>query len=230
MLSETPSPAVSWRGCTVPGEGWSPAETEHFGEARRRCRTAVWCPARRPSPFATERTGTRTECVGRAGGACRYRGGRVERDAFQRRALARQVGALPRSHRHHDHVGGTAHHDIDGTVHHHVDGTGDDDHGRTGDDHHGCTGDDHYGCTGPGARAHGRWELRLRRGHLLRVVLPGQRLCQPVASQGNGAHGDGGDRHRRLHRRRSGGRQSRAGGRPFTRAVRTAGTHKPRRD
>ena len=44
MLSPSPPPALRRRGCTVPGEGWSPAETEHFGEARRRRRTVCAAP------------------------------------------------------------------------------------------------------------------------------------------------------------------------------------------
>ena len=54
-----PPPAWCRRGCTVPGEGWSPAETEHSGEAPRRRRSPLWCRVRSASPLAAARIGTR---------------------------------------------------------------------------------------------------------------------------------------------------------------------------
>src|SRR3984957_5970256 len=48
----SPPPSLCRRGCTVPGEGWSPAETEHSGEALRRRHGSVWRRARCASPPA----------------------------------------------------------------------------------------------------------------------------------------------------------------------------------
>ena len=59
MFSPSPPPAWCRRGCTVPGEGWSPAETEHSGEAPRRRRSPLWCRVRSASPLAAARIGTR---------------------------------------------------------------------------------------------------------------------------------------------------------------------------
>ncbi len=59
MFSSSPPPAWCRRGCTVPGEGWSPAETEHSGEAPRRRRSPLWCRVRCASPLAAARIGTR---------------------------------------------------------------------------------------------------------------------------------------------------------------------------
>ncbi len=60
MFSPSPPPASCRRGCTVPGEGWSPAETEHSGEAPRRRRSPLWCRVRSASPLAAARIGTRS--------------------------------------------------------------------------------------------------------------------------------------------------------------------------
>jgi hypothetical protein len=56
----SPSPSPSWcrRGCTVPGEGWSPAETEHSGEAPRRRRSSLRWRVRGASSLAATRIGT----------------------------------------------------------------------------------------------------------------------------------------------------------------------------
>ena len=59
MFSPSPPPALCRRGCTVPGEGWSPAETEHSGEAPRRRRSPLWWRVRSASPLAAARIGTR---------------------------------------------------------------------------------------------------------------------------------------------------------------------------
>lgn len=142
MLSPTPPPALRRRGCTVPGEGWSPAETEHFGEARRRRRTVVRRPVRCSSPFASERTSTRTACVSTGVGSWSGIALLVERVAIQRRVVAYEPGAFWRalaheqSQRHH-HLDGTRDHD-DGSApaHDHDDGAaaspGHDDHGSAG--------------------------------------------------------------------------------------------------
>jgi hypothetical protein len=136
MLSATPSPALRWRGCTVPGEGWSPAETEHFGEARwRRC-TAVWRLAQRSSPIATERPGTRTECVSIGVGSW-TRHSLIERVSCGRCATAFEPGAIPGTFVDHDDGATRAGNDHDRgcTTHDHDDrGPG------TGDDHHGGSG------------------------------------------------------------------------------------------
>jgi hypothetical protein len=60
MFSPSPPPTWCRRGCTVPGEGWSPAETEHSGEAPRRRRSPLWCRFRSASPLAAARIGTRS--------------------------------------------------------------------------------------------------------------------------------------------------------------------------
>src|SRR5580692_970374 len=102
MLSPTPPPALCRRGCTVPGEGWSPAETEHSGEAPRRRHGPLWRRARGASPLAATWIGARrprddgVATLGRAGGA--------RADALQR-GVAVTVGAVPvgsDDHHHHD--------------------------------------------------------------------------------------------------------------------------------
>jgi hypothetical protein len=59
MFNPFPSPALCRRGCTVPGEGWSPAETEHSGETPRRRRSALRRRVRGASPLAAARIGAR---------------------------------------------------------------------------------------------------------------------------------------------------------------------------
>ena len=173
MLSPTPPPALRRRGCTVPGEGWSPAETEHFGEARRRRRTVVRRPVRRSSPFASERTGTRTACVITGVGSWSGIELLVERVAIQRRVVAYEPGAFWRAlaqgqsqPRHHP-DGALDHDDGSAPAHDHDDG------GAASPGH-----DDHGGA-GAGECGDLRRQQRIRRGDLLRLVLPGLRLCQP---------------------------------------------------
>jgi hypothetical protein len=63
----SPPPSLCRRGCTVPGEGWSPAETEHSGEAPRRRRSPLWRRVRSASPLAAAWIGTRITRGGRRG-------------------------------------------------------------------------------------------------------------------------------------------------------------------
>jgi hypothetical protein len=91
--ARSPSPACARRGCTVPGEGWSPAETEHSGEAPRRRRgvCAAACSVRLSSCCRTDRrTRPRDGGVATLGVAHAARG----LDARQRGA-AFTPGALP---------------------------------------------------------------------------------------------------------------------------------------
>jgi hypothetical protein len=173
MLSPTPPPALRRRGCTVPGEGWSPAETEHFGEARRRRRTVVRRPVRCSSPFASERPGTRTACVITGVGSWSGIALLIERVAIQRRVVAYEPGAVWRAlahgqfHPRHDPDGARDHDDGSAPAHDHDDG------GAASPGH-----DDHRGV-GAGERGDLGRQQRIRRGDLLRLVLPGERLCQP---------------------------------------------------
>ncbi len=56
---ETPRPRESARVHCVAGEGWSPAEPEHWGEASRRRSCAVRRAVRIASPLATQPDGPR---------------------------------------------------------------------------------------------------------------------------------------------------------------------------
>src|ERR1700728_2009940 len=59
MFCPFPSPPSCRRGCTVPGEGWSPAETEHSGEAPRRRCSPLRRRVRGTSPLVAARIGAR---------------------------------------------------------------------------------------------------------------------------------------------------------------------------
>jgi len=111
-----PPPPLCRRGCTVPGEGWSPAETEHSGEAPRRRRSHLRWHVRCASPFAAARNGTR---ISRGGhGESRRRSRCAPRIERLQRAAAISIGALR--------VGGRGHDTIDDDDH---------DHGDTRDGH-----------------------------------------------------------------------------------------------
>src|SRR5580704_94186 len=56
-----PPPALCRRGCTVPGEGWSPADTEHSREAHHRRRRTLRRIVRCTPPLVAQRTDA---CVG----------------------------------------------------------------------------------------------------------------------------------------------------------------------
>lgn len=223
MLSPTPPPALRRRGCTVPGEGWSPAETEHFGEARRRRRTVVRRRVRCSSPFASERTGTRTGCVSTGVGSWSGIALLVECVAIQRRVIAYEPGAFWRAIAHrqyqpHHHDGARYHDDGCAPAHDHDDG------GAASPGH-----DDHRGA-GAGKRGDLGRQQRIRRGYLLRLVLPGRWLCQPRSPQGNGVDRDVLEwRLGRLHGRRLGGRQPRACGRLVACGVFRVGAPQPGR-
>ena len=60
---ETPRPRESARVHCVPGEGWSPAEPEHRGEASRRRCSVVRRAVRVASPLAAEPDGARVTCA-----------------------------------------------------------------------------------------------------------------------------------------------------------------------
>ena len=93
MFSASPSPALCRRGCTVPGEGWSPAETEHSGETPRRRRGSLRWRIRCASPFAAAWNGPRTARDDR--GAQRGVARRASLVVPRQRAAALAVGAFP---------------------------------------------------------------------------------------------------------------------------------------
>jgi len=62
---------VSARVHCVPGEGWSPAEPEHWGEAPRRCRSHLRCVVRRASPAVAQQCGPSVAACGRGAGRAR---------------------------------------------------------------------------------------------------------------------------------------------------------------
>ena len=190
MLSPTPPPALRRRGCTVPGEGWSPAETEHSGEAPRRRRSPLRWRVRSASPLAAAWIGTRTT-----------RGDRGQSRGIARRAQCRVVlqrrpsvaNGEVRSgcgRRHPGDNRGThdTHHDTDHCTCRHcragTDLEGGRDFGSGDDNHRRAKGD-----AGNRVAAYNVWNLRARSGNVVRRGFS-RKMCQPDTSVRNGLDGD----------------------------------------
>ena len=112
----------------VPGEGWSPAEPEHWGEAPRRCCSSLRLVVRRASPVVAERVCARVAASGRGGQRARERdhSGACVVVARRRREAAVEPRRLPGADDDVDDRAGD--HDDDSTA-------DDDDHGAAADDH-----------------------------------------------------------------------------------------------
>ena len=183
--SETPRHPCVGAGALCPGEGWSPAEPEHEGEAPRRCCNHLRRAVLRASPVVERHCRATIRGVG-THGARRALVGRSRGDASRRVNLRSHLVAYqaptrrPRRRRRDD-----DHDDRARTDH-------DDDHGaaRAGTDHD----DDH----GTAARRHHRRPRRRRRHRLRRnsrvgeatwySEAAGRDVRQPDASLRDGDH------------------------------------------